>query len=97
MTEVTTIRRRVLVTGRVQGVCFRASCARAAEAASVGGQVRNLRDGRVEAVFEGSVVAVEKMINWCRIGPRGASVTRVTATDEPVVGEMEFRVVYGDG
>ncbi|MBW3668186.1 MAG: acylphosphatase, partial [Actinobacteria bacterium] len=51
------IRRRVVVDGRVQGVFFRETCRRQAEAAGVAGEVRNLPDGRVEAVFEGSVEA----------------------------------------
>jgi acylphosphatase len=71
--------RHVLVTGTVQGVGFRAACRRAAASAGVTGWVRNLDDGRVEAVFTGSRKAVETMVAWCRTGPDAA---RVEAVDD---------------
>ncbi len=60
---------RVLVSGRVQGVWYRQSCAQAARAAGVRGWVRNRADGRVEAWFEGGRSAVEAMLDWSRAGP----------------------------
>lgn len=69
--------RHVLVTGTVQGVGFRAACRRAAASAGVTGWVRNLDDGRVEAVFTGSREAVETMVAWCRTGPDAAVVEAV--------------------
>ena len=76
------VRRRVLVSGRVQGVAFRAHCARAATAAGVGGWVRNLADGRVEALFDGNAAAVEGMVTWCRRGPPGARVLGIQVVDD---------------
>jgi acylphosphatase len=72
------VRARVLVSGRVQGVFFRYTCAREAAAAGLCGYVRNLADGRVEAVFQGPKSQVEHVISWCRIGPPAARVGEVT-------------------
>jgi acylphosphatase len=75
---------RVLVSGRVQGVFFRYTCAR--EAASVGlrGTVRNLVDGRVEALFQGPKPDVERLIAWCHEGPPAARVTDVSVAWETI-------------
>ena len=86
------VRRRVVVDGFVQGVGFRASCARRAVDAGLAGWVRNLEDGRVEAVFEGPLDAVESLVAWCRQGPPFARVTRVTLDVEPAVAEVGFTV-----
>jgi acylphosphatase len=86
------VRKRVVVDGRVQGVGYRASCANRARAFGVGGTVRNLPDGRVEAVFEGSEDAVEALVTWCGRGPSFAHVTRVHVVDEVPTGETAFRV-----
>lgn len=67
----------VVVTGTVQGVGYRAACRRAAVSAGVRGWVRNLDDGRVEAVFAGPEEAVEQMVAWCRSGPDAAVVRSV--------------------
>ena len=71
------IARRLVVSGRVQGVGYRAAMTEAAHAVGVTGWVRNRRDGTVEALLQGEVDAVEKMLTWCRRGPRGARVTTV--------------------
>lgn len=76
------VRRRVLISGRVQDVFFRDSTQREAERAGVAGWVRNTADGRVEAVFEGDRDAVEAMVSWCREGPDSADVSDVEAYDE---------------
>jgi acylphosphatase len=86
------VRRRVLVSGRVQGVWFRQTCRRLAEGRGLGGFVRNLADGRVEACFEGDPLAVEEMVAWCRTGPPGAKVTGVEVLEEEPVGEGCFAV-----
>lgn len=87
-----TVRKRVQVDGRVQGVFFRDSCARQARALGVGGFVRNRGDGGVEAVFEGETDAVERMEAWCRHGPPRAVVTSVTSRNEEPQGERWFAV-----
>ncbi len=86
------IRRRVIVTGRVQGVFFRDSLQRRADAAGVAGWVRNRADGGVEAVFEGEVAQVEAMVEFCRRGPGRAEVTGVEEIDEEPEGLRGFRI-----
>jgi acylphosphatase len=83
---------RVTVSGRVQGVFYRATCARLARDAGVAGHVRNLPDGRVEAVFEGREDDVERLVAWCRTGPEMARVDDVEIVAEQPVGDREFRV-----
>ena len=82
----------MLVSGRVQGVWFRESCRTEAVARHVGGWVRNLSDGRVEAVFEGPEAAVDRMVEWCRVGPARARVDGVEVTIEQPTGEPNFHV-----
>jgi acylphosphatase len=86
-------RRRVVVHGRVQGVFFRDSTRRQAQARGVGGWVRNREDGAVEAAFEAEAEAVNAMIDFVREGPRGAAVESVEVSEEPPEGESRFRVV----
>jgi len=83
----------VLVTGRVQGVFFRVSCARRARELGLGGSVRNRADGAVEAVFEGEPADVEAMVAWCRVGPDLSRVEAVEVREEGLEGEREFRIV----
>lgn len=85
----------VIISGRVQGVFFRARTKEMAESMNLQGWVRNLPDGSVEAVFEGSGPAVEAAAHWCRKGPSRAVVTNVLQKDEPYKGDFEgFRIVY---
>ncbi len=83
---------RVTVSGSVQGVFYRATCARLARDASVGGFVRNLPDGRVEAAFEGPEGVVDRLVEWCRRGPDLAHVDAVDVVVEAPVGDPSFRV-----
>lgn len=93
-----TARRRVLISGMVQGVAFRAYTRHAAREAGVGGWVRNLPDGRVEAVFEGLTESVTRMVEWCRRGSPGSRVDRVDVIEEPPKGEsQEFEITYVRG
>jgi acylphosphatase len=85
-------RAHVFVSGLVQGVFFRAETSRRAKSRDLGGWVRNLPDGRVEAVFEGPKPAVESMLEWVRTGPRGAAVSSVDVSWEDPEGEPSFRV-----
>jgi acylphosphatase len=86
------IRRRAIVHGRVQGVGFRYSVARAAELRGVTGWVSNRPDGSVEAVFEGEPEAVDSLVRFCRQGPRGAVVDQVDVADEQPEGLTRFAV-----
>jgi len=86
------IRRRVWVSGRVQGVAYRASARHVARAAGVEGFVRNLADGRVEAVFEGEPAAVAGLLAWCRVGPSGARVEGVEVVEETPEGLSGFAI-----
>jgi acylphosphatase len=85
-------RAHVVISGRVQGVFFRASCAREARARGLVGWVRNRADGRVEAVFEGPGPAVEALVGWCRTGPPSASVEGVEVRAEAPCGDGSFLV-----
>ncbi|MDQ3739003.1 MAG: acylphosphatase [Actinomycetota bacterium] len=87
------MRVRVIVSGRVQGVWFRESCRRQAQAHQVAGWVENRADGTVLAVFEGSSPAVAHMVAWCHEGPTQALVTGVEVTDEPLEQPQGFRVL----
>ena len=90
------VRAHVLVSGRVQGVFFRSETEYEAVKRNVCGWVRNLPDGRVEAVFEGEKEAVEELVEFCRRGPRGARVFNVEVRWEEYVGEFKgFRIKYG--
>ena len=83
---VSMVRKRVIVSGLVQGVFYRDSCQRQAAARGVAGWVRNRSDGTVEAVFEGPADAVDRLVGWARRGPSRAIVSDITVTEEPPEG-----------
>jgi acylphosphatase len=86
------VRYRVLISGQVQGVYFRAACQRMAWQRGVNGWVRNLNDGRVEAVFEGAPGDVQHLVDWSRHGPRLAVVSDITVRAEPPEGLGAFTI-----
>ena len=86
------VRYRVLISGRVQGVFFRDTCRRVAQQHGVAGWVRNLPDGRVEAVFEGPHEEVRRLVDWARTGPRLAAVDTVAVHPEPPEGLSTFHI-----
>jgi acylphosphatase len=86
------IRYRVLISGQVQGVNFRAACRRVAWQHGLTGWVRNLPDGRVEAVFEGPGEDVHQVLDWARRGPRLAVVSDVAVQAETPEGLGEFLI-----
>ncbi|RMG20518.1 MAG: acylphosphatase [Deltaproteobacteria bacterium] len=87
------VRASILVTGRVQGVFYRASAMEQAQRLGLTGWVMNLPDGRVESVVEGSRAAVEEYLAWCRRGPPAAHVAAVDVHWGPATGEFEtFRI-----
>lgn len=84
----------MIVHGRVQGVGFRVTIARAARSRGLAGWVRNRPDGSVEAVFEGERDAVESMVRICAEGPRLADVTSAEVRDEEPEGLERFDIRY---
>ena len=89
-------RAHVYVSGHVQGVFFRAHTEDVARGLGLCGWVRNLGDGRVEAVFEGEREQLEEIIKYCRRGPPGARVTGVEVKWEDYKGEFSgFETRYG--
>jgi acylphosphatase len=88
------IQRRVFIQGRVQGVAFRASTLKTVRKyPSIRGFVRNLPDGRVEAVFAGMDTEVLEIVSWCKKGPLLARVTELEVLEESVdstLGEFEI-------
>ncbi len=97
MTESTPQLKRahVFISGRVQGVGFRYNTVYMAQRLDLTGWVRNLWDGRVEAVFEGPAEVVEQAVAWCRHGERPARVEQVNISYETPTGEFRsFRVTH---
>ena len=92
---MTKTRRHVVVSGRVQGVCYRDSVREEAQVLGVSGWVRNLYDGRVEAVLEGDAERVERLVAYLREGPRLARVTDVQIDQEDFKGEFRgFSITF---
>jgi acylphosphatase len=90
------LRAQVVIHGLVQGVFFRASTREEAIRLNVGGWVRNLPDGSVQALFEGEKKKVEEIIGWCHRGPSGAVVSKVDIQWEQYTGEYQhFDIRYG--
>lgn len=86
------LRAHVWISGRVQGVAYRISAAKIATHLGLMGWVRNLPDGRVEAVFEGEEGAIESMVRWCHNGPPEAIVEQVRASYETPEGLQSFNI-----
>lgn len=86
---------RIFVTGRVQGVFFRQALKVTAKKNGILGWVRNLKDGRVEAVLEGDEEALGRVIEWAHAGPANARVEDVEIRNEDALGEFQsFDVRY---
>ncbi len=89
------VRAHLFVTGEVQGVFFRSETRRRATALNITGWIRNLQDGRVEALFEGSHENVDALIAFCRRGPSGARVVDTSVLFETHTGEFrDFQIVW---
>ncbi|MDY6845247.1 MAG: acylphosphatase [Thermodesulfobacteriota bacterium] len=92
---MTDVRAHVLVSGRVQGVLYRYKTCDVAQSLGLKGWVRNLSDGRVEAVFEGENNDVDRAIKWCQQGPPAAKVAGVEVDWETYTGEfIDFEIRY---
>ena len=79
----------VIISGRVQGVWFRASTKSKAEQFGITGWVRNTSDGNVEAVFEGNKKIIEEMLEWCNHGPPLAKVDNIEVEKQPANDEFD--------
>jgi acylphosphatase len=91
----TKVRAHVIISGRVQGVFFRAETQSAAQRLGVSGWVRNRSDGTVEAVFEGSAATVHRAVDWCWQGSPMAHVSDVGVQWEDYTGEFDnFSIKY---
>ncbi len=89
------VRRRVIVSGRVQGVNFRAHTRSAAQRLGVTGWVRNRSDGSVEALVEGAPEVVQSLLVWIKKGPPFSRVDSVKVTDEDPSGEFhDFQITF---
>jgi acylphosphatase len=91
-TEPGVVRYHLLISGRVQGVFYRASLRDEAFARGLVGWARNLADGRVEAEVEGREDAVDELVAWCHGGPPAARVSGVVLSERAVLGERSFTV-----
>ena len=95
MTENEKIRAHIFVAGKVQGVFYRGNTRKQAEKSGVTGWVKNMADGRVEAVFEGEKEKVEEMVNWARKGPIWAKIEALDVIWEDFKGEFKgFEIRY---
>lgn len=93
--EPTTIRAHVFISGRVQGVSFRWYTQRMAQRLGLTGWVRNLGDGRVEAIFEGREELVQQAVAWCHHGEPPARVNDVQVSYSEASGEFRsFRITW---
>ena len=87
------IRAHVTISGRVQGVCYRQGTFQKAVELGLTGWVRNLKNGRVEAIFEGEENLVEEMLEWCKEGPTMARVTHVEVDKHTCLNDFtDFRI-----
>ena len=81
------------ISGKVQGVFFRAEAREIAEANKISGWIRNTDDGKVEAQITGEDNAVEEFISWCKDGPEKAKVENVLVTNTNVKKFDKFEVI----
>ena len=89
------VRAHVIISGRVQGVCFRMETQQAAKRIGVSGWVKNRFDGTVEAVVEGDKKQVDQTIEWCRKGPALSAVSNLEVNWESFTGEFrDFDITY---
>ncbi len=86
---------KAVISGRVQGVFYRAETKKTADKLGIKGYVKNLPNGSVEAVFEGDNILVNKMLEWCNRGPSAAKVENILSEKvEELSGFEEFLIKY---
>lgn len=86
------IHAHVFISGKVQGVGYRFSTMHEANKLGISGWVRNMPDGRVEAVFEGDMATLSQMLQWCHKGPRAAKVEDVAVDYKAAEGLRGFEI-----
>lgn len=90
------IRVHVFISGRVQGVFFRQNTKNKAKSLGVAGWIKNLSDGRVEAIFEGEKDKIEELIGWAKRGPMFSRIDGVEVIKEGYQGEFkDFEIMRG--
>ena len=85
---------QVIIKGKVQGVYYRASAKKQARELGIYGEIKNTREGHVEAIVSGNEREIEAFVNWCRQGPAGAIVTHVEVNSLPPGDFKDFRIVH---
>ncbi len=94
MTSIHYSRVHIFVEGKVQGVYFRQNTLYKAQELNIFGWVRNIKDGRVEAVFEGHMADIQKILNWCKLGPKNAIVSNIEIINESYSSEFsDFQIL----
>ena len=84
-------RYKITVTGKVQGVFFRQTAKEVADRLSLTGFARNEPDGSVHIEVEGEKAALQDFLEWCRKGPKAATVSAVRYTEGPIAGFIGFK------
>ena len=95
MIKVSNVRAHVLISGKVQGVYYRQNTMETAKKYGTTGWVRNLADGKVEAIIEGDEEIVKKVVEWCYRGPPASKVDAVDVSYEAYAGEFSEFVISG--
>jgi len=89
------VNKHVIISGRVQGVFFRASTKQKAEQLGITGWVRNTSDGKVEAIFQGGENKVKEMIDWCYHGPPLSRIDNIEIEDISYNNKYDFfSIIY---
>lgn len=89
------IKINAIISGKVQGVWFRANTKKKADELEISGWVKNTEDGNVEAVFEGDEKNVYKLIRWCSKGPANSKVTKIDIIKKKYTKEFNnFSIIY---
>lgn len=88
-------RKKIVISGHVQGVFFRAYIKELAEKLNLKGTVRNLPDGKVEIIIEGEHDNIKQLISFCKKGPKGPHIERINIFDEePKTNFKNFKIIY---
>jgi len=86
--------KKIIITGRVQGVFFRYLAEKKAQELNIKGSVRNISDGKLEIIAKGEDENMQKFINWCKVGPEYARVEGITLENLPDRELHDFRILY---